>query len=194
MKMSGQGWAIWFVGLPGSGKTTLARGVYEYLQVQGHDVTLLQMDKRRKIYFPSPEYTVQERERAYALFVDEAADLTRQGKAVLMDGSAYRVEMRQYARQSIACFAEIFVQCELGEAMRREAARPKGEIVADMYAKALQRQKTGEQFEGLGDVIGVDIEFEVDPRAELIIDNTLLTKEETLRKALHFLDTWLHSD
>ncbi len=129
MNTSGQGWGIWFVGLPGSGKTTLARGVHEYLRAQGHDVTLLQMDKCRKNYFPSPEYTVQERERAYTLFVDEAAELTRQGKAVLMDGSAYLVDMRQYARQSITRFAEILFSVSLARQCVGKRRVPRGRLL-----------------------------------------------------------------
>jgi len=189
-----KGWAIWFVGLPGCGKTTLAKGVHEYLYAQGLDVVGLQMDKCRKIYFPDPQYTVQEREKAYAMFVNEAAELVKQGKGVLMDGSAYEISMRIYARQRIPRFAEVFVRCGLDEVIERESNRSNGGVVADLYKKALKRQKTGEQFEGLGEVIGVDVEFEVDADAELIIDNTLLSSDETLRKTLHFLDSWLGND
>lgn len=188
-----RGWAVWIVGLPGCGKSTLAKGVHEYLFAQGWDVAGLQMDKRRQVYFPDPKYTLEEREKAYAMFVDEAAELIRQGRNVVMDGSAYKVAMRTYARQRIPRFAEILVRCNLEEAIERETNRPNGVVIAELYKKALQRQRTGEQFEGLGDVIGVDVEFEVDPDAELIIDNSRLTKEETLGKAVHFLDSWLRS-
>ena len=188
------GWAIWFVGLPGSGKSALARGVRAHLVELGHDPVTMQMDALRKKYVPEPKYTPEERDLAYAAFVDEAADLVRQGRVVLMDGAAYKRSMRTYARQRIPRFAEVHVQCDLEEAMRREAGRPEGLVMADLYAKALKRRRTGEQFEGLGEVIGVDVEFEVDPGAEFIIDNTRLHKAETLRKTLHFLDTWLGSD
>lgn len=187
------GWAVWFVGLPGSGKSALARGVRKYLEEKGYDPLSLQMDKLRKKYVPDPKYTPEERDRAYGAFVDEAAGLVRQGRVVLMDGAAYKRSMRDYARQRIPRFAEVHVQCDLEEAMRREAGRPEGLVMADLYAKALRRKRTGEQFEGLGEVIGVDVDFEVDPGAEFIIDNTHLPKAETLRKTLHFLDTWLHS-
>ena len=188
------GWAIWFVGLPGSGKSALARGVRAHLVELGYDPVTMQMDVLRKKYVPEPKYTPEERDFAYAAFVDEAADLVRQGRVVLMDGAAYKRSMRTYARQRIPRFAEVHVQCDLEEAMRREAGRPEGLVMADLYAKALKRRRTGEQFEGLGEVIGVDVEFEVDPGAEFIIDNTRLPKAETLRKTLHFLDTWLGSD
>lgn len=156
-------------------------------------MTLLQMDRRRKAYFPIPTYSCEEREKAYLMFADEAAELTRQGKNVLMDGSAYEVSMRAYARRKIARFAEIFVRCDLDQAIVRETNRTGGEVVAEMYRKALERQKTGKQFDGLGEVIGVDVEFQIDPDAELVIDNTHLAREETLAKALHFLDSWLSS-
>ncbi|WFS61048.1 adenylyl-sulfate kinase [Pseudodesulfovibrio thermohalotolerans] len=186
-----RGWAVWIVGLPGSGKSTLARGVRAALAARGVDAMLLQMDERRKAYFPEPTYTAEEREAAYALFAEEAAGLTREGRNIIMDGSAYRVSMRRYARGLIPRFAEIFVHCDLETAMAREAGRPAGQVMANLYRKALERRKTGRSFEGLGEVIGVDVPFEQDPEAEFVIDNTALSREKTLGKTLHFLDTWL---
>jgi len=108
-----------------------------------------------------------------------------------MDGSAYKASMRRYARQRIDRFAEIFVKCDLAEAVRRESARPGGKVMAGLYEKALRRRETGEPVEGLGDVIGVDVEFETDDAAEFVVDNTRLTPDEALGKIMHFLDTWL---
>ena len=45
------GWAVWFVGLPGSGKSSISKRAYEYLRDKGMDVVYLQMDERRKKYF-----------------------------------------------------------------------------------------------------------------------------------------------
>ncbi|NDV20184.1 adenylyl-sulfate kinase [Pseudodesulfovibrio sp. JC047] len=187
----GNGWAIWIVGLPGSGKSTVAHGVHDVLTGRGIAAELLQMDARRRTYFPRPTYSVEEREKAYSLFVDEAVRYVRRGQNVVMDGAAYQRSMRASARQQIDRFAEIFIQCSLDEAIRREAARPDGMVMAGLYAKALHRKRTGEPCAGLGDVIGVDVAFEKDQNAEFIIDNTLLSPEETLRKVLHFLDTWI---
>ncbi|BDQ32823.1 adenylyl-sulfate kinase [Pseudodesulfovibrio portus] len=191
MDGSRQPWAVWVVGLPGSGKSTLAQGIHARLAGQGTEAALLEMDARRKSYFPNPAYTPEERESAYRMFVDEAAELVAQGNNVIMDGSAYKVSMRRYARHRIERFAEIFIKCDLPEAVRRESARPGGKVMAGLYEKALRRKETGEPVRGLGDVIGVDVTFEIDEDAEFVIDNTRLSREEALGKIMHFLDTWL---
>lgn len=188
------GWAVWFTGLPGSGKSTLARGATETLRERGLDVVHLEMDARRKEYFPEPEYTERERRQAYAMFADEAADLCVRGRNVIMDAAAHRISFRRRARERIARFAEIHVGCSVEEAMRRESERPQGKVKADLYRKALERQRTGREFEGLGEVVGVDVPFEEDPEAELSFDNTALSREEALRKVMHFLDRWLDRD
>jgi len=189
--VSHRGAAIWIVGLPGCGKSSIAQGIVRFLAKQEYDVVLLAMDDRRKEYFPKPEYTAQERDEAYALFIGEAVDLVSKGVFVVMDASAYKVEMRTLARRSILLFAEIFIHCELEIAIKRESLRAEGKIMAGLYEKALERKRTGRHFAGLGDVIGVDVEFEKNPDAEFILDNSYLTEEEALGKVLHFLDMWL---
>ncbi|MFK4764459.1 adenylyl-sulfate kinase [Desulfobaculum sp. SPO524] len=197
--MSGAGacgqtcWAIWVVGLPGSGKSNLARGIVDDLRKEGYAVQWLQMDARRKVYFPRPQYTAQEREAAYRMFAEEAAQMVENGVNVVMDGSAYQVAMRDYARQLIPNFAEVHVQCTLDNAMQREAGRPAGLVMAGLYEKALRRKETGEEVEGLGEVIGVDVPFEENPRAEFIIANDDIPKEETRRRTMAFVREWLRS-
>ena len=78
------GWTLWFTGLPGSGKSTIARAVHTALVGQGRDVAMLVMDERRKSYFPKPAYTAEERAQAYALIAREAAE--RHLGVVAVDG------------------------------------------------------------------------------------------------------------
>lgn len=165
------GWAVWFVGLPGAGKTTYARAVYHALRRRGDNVRYLSMDERRRAYVPSPSYTEEEREKAYRLFAEEAARIAEQGTNVIMDGTAPRLSMRHYARALVPEFAEVLVRCPLETAMCREASRPQGLVTVGLYRKALERKRTGRHFKGLGEVIGVDIPFEEDPAAECLIEN-----------------------
>lgn len=184
------GCAVWITGVPGSGKSSVARCVFRHLRDAGLDAVHHEMDRRRKTYFPKPRYTEEERAKAYELFIEEAATLAGQGKLVLMDATAHRAEMRHAARMRIDCFAEIMLVCSVEEAMRREQSRPEGLVMAGMYQKALERKASGRHFKGLGDVIGVDVFFEEND-AELVLDNTELSLEETCRAAIRFLDTWL---
>jgi len=193
------GWALWFTGLPGCGKSTIARAVHTELLGQGRDVALLVMDERRKAYFPRPAYTEEERKVAYALIAREAAELAAQGQGVILDATGHRLAARQEARALIPRFAEIFVRCPLAEAMRREAMRSldathhgktRGYVLPGMYAKALMRKRTGQPVPGLGEVVGVDVPFEEDAAAECVLD-ALRPVPENAAQVLAFLDGWL---
>jgi len=185
------GAAIWFTGLPGSGKSALARAVAEVLTSRGRPVTWLSLDARRKAYFPNPTYDTAEREQAYDRFVAEAAEMAAAGRIVLMDASAPKRAMRDMARARIPAFAEVHVRCSLETAMAREAARPQGLVMAGLYAKALERRATGRQFPGLGQVIGVDVPFEENPQAECVVDAEHLDIAQERDAVLAFLDDWL---
>ena len=188
------GAALWFTGLPGAGKSTLAGAVLDVLKKRGLDVVHLRMDDRRKHYTPRPMYTAKERAEAYRMFADEAAVLADQGTVVLMDGSGAQLDMRRYARSVIERFAEVHLRCGVTTAMKRESARPDGTVMAGLYAKAMKRKATGQKFEGLGQVIGVDVPFEEDPRAELVLDAAGLSVEAMRDKVLERFASWLRSD
>lgn len=184
------GGAVWFTGLPGSGKSTLARAVAEALRKRGVDLTLLEMDARRPAYSPRPTYDEAERDRAYGLFVREGAEYASQGRLVLMDASAPRLAMRALARGMIERFMEVHLRCPVRTAMERESSRPRGLVMAGLYAKAIRRKMTGERFEGLGQVVGVDVPFEEDPRAELTLDAASLSVEAMRDQVLARLAGW----
>jgi adenylylsulfate kinase len=194
------GWVLWFTGLPGSGKSTIAHSVHTALLGQGRDVALLVMDERRRSYFPKPAYTEEERKVAYELIAHEAAELAAQGQGVILDATGHRLAVRQEARALVPRFAEVYVNCPLPEAMRREAVRssqlpmgghPHGYAVTPgMYQRALLRRRTGEPMPGLGQVVGVDVPFEEDAGAECILD-ALQPVPENVARVLTFLDGWL---
>lgn len=193
------GWALWFTGLPGSGKSTIARAACQGLLAQGWDVQMLIMDERRKVYFPKPAYTAQERVAAYARLAEEAAELAAQGHGVIIDATAHRLEWRQAARELIPRMAEAHVRCPLAEAMRREAVRSlqaahhgktRGYVTPGLYAKALERKHSGIPVPGLGEVVGVDVAFEEDPAAECVLD-ALRPVEENAAAVLAFVCGWL---
>ena len=172
------GCVVWFVGLPGAGKSTYARAVIKELEGKGNDFVYLSMDEKRKTYFPNPQYTTEERSKAYRLFAQEAVSIARQGRNVIMDGTGPELWMRRYVRNLVPRFIEVMIRCPLKTAMDREQHRPEGRVMAGLYEKAIRRKNTGEQFEGLGDIVGVDVPFEENPNAECIIDSEQVNVEE----------------
>ena len=184
------GWVVWFVGLPGSGKSTFARAVLRALREKGEDAVCLSMDQRRQAYTAAPQYTETERSAAYRLFAEEAAGMARQGRNVIMDGTAHRQAMRAHMRGLVPRFAEVYVRCSLETAIRREKGRPEGRVMAGLYEKALERKRTGVSFAGLGEVIGVDTGFEEDPAAECVIDSERESIEQGRDRVLAFLSRW----
>lgn len=186
-----QGWAIWITGLPGCGKSSLARAVRDALAERGVQADILEMDALRKQWFPEPTYSSEERGMAYALLADEAVALTRRDRNVIIDATAPALAMRRAARSRIPRFAEAHVRCSVETAMRREEARPQGKVMAGLYRKALERKATGRQFEGLGLVPGVDVPFEEDPLAEVVVDGEAQGLEGARDALLNFLARWL---
>ena len=183
--------ALWFTGLPGSGKSAVARAVCDVASRHLARVELLELDVRRKAYIPEPTYSEAERETVYRLFAEDAAARCQDGcDLVIMDASAPQRAMRDYARSRMPAFAEIHIRCSLKTAMAREAARPQGKVMAGLYAKAMMRKATGRQFPGLGQVIGVDVPFEEDPQAECVVDADNRGIEACCDLVLDFLRHW----
>jgi adenylylsulfate kinase len=165
---------IWFCGLPGSGKTSIARAVSAELERQYHVPTiLLSMDSLRRKIFPNPRYTDEERDAAYRAFVVIASALAAAGRNVIMDGTGHKRVWREFARSEIPRFVEAYVKCPVEICIERETKRTdQPETRKQLYLDALQRLKTAKSFEGLGKVPGVDELFEESPKPDLLIDSS----------------------
>ena len=72
-------WVVWFTGLPGCGKTTIAQGVKARLRDRGIDVKVLELDEIRRVITPEPTYTDEEREVVYASLAYMAKLLSEAG-------------------------------------------------------------------------------------------------------------------
>lgn len=134
------GFVIWFVGLPAAGKTTVAQAVRTQLAERGIPSVLLDSDELRAMLTPTPTYSDSERAWFYRVLVQLAAWLARSGVNVLIAATANRQAYRQAAREQIARFAEVYVQCSLATCRQRD---PKG-----IYARAAQGQ--AEHTPGIG--------------------------------------------
>jgi len=154
-------WAIWITGLPGSGKSTVARAAAARLAEAGEPVALLELDRMRAVVTPHPTYSDSEREIVYRSLVFAAAALTEAGVPVVIDATGHRRAWRELARASIARFAEVQLDCPLDVARAREAARDTGAAPRAIYAGAAAPGAT---------VPGVNVPYERALTPELTID------------------------
>ena len=111
------GLVVWFVGLPSSGKSTLARQVASKLDRP----VLLDGDEVRACLHPSLGYTDEERDAFYETLAQLAALLARQGHVVLVPATANLRFFRQRARALAPKFLEVFVDTPLEECARRDS-------------------------------------------------------------------------
>jgi len=165
------GWAVWITGLPGSGKSTIARVVARRLLQQHVRTQLLSVEMLRKVLTPSPSYTEEERDIVYGALVFVAKLLTQNKVNVIIDATANRRRYRDAGRLSISRFAEVYLKCPLQVCMKREIRRKKRSgAPSRIYLKA----KTGAS----KTVPGVGVPYEESVSPELILDTSKLKPNE----------------
>lgn len=176
-------WVIWLTGCPGSGKTSVAR---EFSALLTCEYEMLRLDEFRKKLVPEPQYTEEEREIVYNAVGVMASLLAQHSVNVIVDATAHRKKWRDRARDLIDEFYEVYIKCPLDVCMQRESERIDNLIVSEMYRKAIERKKRIERGEKVrksevGDVIGVDVPYEVPENPELVIESERITPEEGAR-------------
>ena len=122
-KPARSGFAVWFTGLPASGKTSIAEETCRILSERGITIVLFDSDDLRRVLTPRPQYTDEERDWFYGVIVYLAEHLTKRGVNVAISATAPRQFYRAAARLHIEKFAEVYVDCP-EEVLR--ARDPKG--------------------------------------------------------------------
>jgi adenylylsulfate kinase len=163
---------IWLTGLPGSGKTTIAKGLHPKLKESGFKVEILDGDIVRKELSPELGFTKQDREIHAKRVVYLAKLLSRNGIISIVCLISPYQEFRRYARSEISVnnnFYEVYVKCSLETCIRRD---PKG-----LYKKAL----SGE----IKDLTGLQDPYEEPKNPELIVNTERQTLEECVNVILN---------
>jgi adenylylsulfate kinase len=151
------GFTLWFTGLSGSGKSTIAHLIGPELDRRGLVVEYLDGDTARTHLSKGLGFSKEDRDTNIERIGWVASRLTRQGGAVIVAAiSPYR-ETRAKARATVeefGPFVEIFVDASVEECARRD--------VNGLYAKALAGEIKG--------FTGVDDPYEEPEHPELVVD------------------------
>ncbi|HPJ30922.1 MAG TPA: adenylyl-sulfate kinase [Methanothrix sp.] len=154
-------WVLWFTGLPGCGKTTIAKGVKAGLEERGIKVKVLELDEIRRVITPNPTYSDQERDVVYASLAYMAKLLSEAGTNVIVDATANRRRYRDRARELIPRFSEVYIKASLASCIERERGRKAVYSPKGIYAKAGR--------EGAA-VPGVDVAYEEPLNPGVVVD------------------------
>ncbi|MGB0478269.1 MAG: adenylyl-sulfate kinase, partial [Parvibaculales bacterium] len=165
---------LWFTGLSGSGKSTIANAVEKKLHANGKHTFLLDGDNVRHGLNKDLGFTDAERIENIRRIGEVARLMTDAGLIVLTAFiSPFRAE-RDMARAMVADgdFVEIHVDTPLNVAEQRD--------VKGLYKKA----RAGE----LKNFTGIDSPYEPPEAPEITIDTTALSAEEAADLIIDYLD------
>ena len=156
-KVAGGGFTLWFTGLSGAGKTTIAHLVGPALEERGKIVEYLDGDVVRTHLSKGLGFSKEDRDTNILRIGWVASRLTRHGAAVIAAAISPYSETRDAARRMVepfGSFVEVFVHASVDECARRD--------VKGLYAKAFAGEIKG--------FTGVDDPYEAPEAAEIVIN------------------------
>ena len=171
----GGGFTLWFTGLSGSGKTTIAHLVGPELDRRSHIVEYLDGDTVRTQLSKGLGFSKEDRDTNIERIGWVASRLTRQGGAVIVAAISPYDETRRHARELVegfGPFVEVFVKASVEECARRD--------VKGLYEKAFAGEIKG--------FTGVDDPYEEPENAEIVIDTESQTPGESAQAVIAKLE------
>ena len=170
-----QGLTIFFTGLSGAGKSTVANALrIKLLEMGGRPVTLLDGDVVRKNLSSELSFSKEHRDLNIRRIGYVASEITKNGGIAICAPIAPYAAIRREVRETISAvggFVEIHVATPLSECERRDR---KG-----LYAKARAGLVKG--------FTGIDDPYEVPVNPEMVLDTTALTPDDCAQHILQKL-------
>ena len=162
--MSNKGFTIWFTGLSGAGKSTLSEALEERLEARERKVEILDGDIVRTHLSKGLGFSREDRDTNIKRIAFVCSLLTRNGVICISAAIAPYREARQWARQEIGNFVEVYVKCPLEVCRQRD--------VKGLYKLVDEGKLTG--------FTGVDDPYEEPEHPELVVETNKETIEESV--------------
>jgi len=169
------GFTLWFTGLSGSGKSTIAHLVGPELDERGAIVEYLDGDTVRTRLSKGLGFSKEDRDTNIERIGWVASRLTRQGGAVICAAISPYEETRGKARamvEEFGDFVEVYVKASVDACAQRD--------VNGLYAKAFAGEIKG--------FTGVDDPYEEPANPEITVDTETQTPEGSARHVVERLE------
>ena len=166
---------LWFTGLSGSGKSTIARKLEQTLFARGIHTFFLDGDNLRHGLNGDLGFSEADRVENIRRAAEVAKLAYAHGQLVLCSFISPFAADRAFARQILpeGRFVEIYVKCDLEVLKRRD---PKG-----LYAKALRGE--------IPEFTGISSPYEEPQTAELVVETDLESVDDIIGRILAYLTT-----
>lgn len=171
--LSQRGVTLWFTGLSGSGKSTIAIALERYLSSRGHLCRILDGDNIRCGINSDLGFSESDRRENIRRIAEVCKLFTSTGVITLAAFVSPTRDLRRMAAEIIGRddFVEIYVSTPIEECERRD--------VKGLYAKA----RRGE----IADFTGVSAPFEAPDAADIVIDTSNIGIDECVRQIMERL-------
>ena len=168
-----RGLMIWFTGLRGSGKSTIALGVERELHQRGLLCRILDGDNIRSGINAGLGFSAEDRRENIRRIAEVGKLFVDTGVVTLAAFVSPTNEYRQLARDIIGAedFIEVYVSTPLEECERRD--------VKGLYARA----RRGE----VKEFTGISAPFEVPEHPALCLDTSVLPLQESVRRVVELI-------
>ena len=162
---------IWFTGISGAGKTTVATLLQERFDSDGLENELLDGDVVRQYFDDDLGYTEKERIQNITRTAYAAGLLSKHGIIAIVAVIAPYYGVRDFIRQHTDNYIQVYVKVSVETAIRRD--------VKGHYKK----YEDGE----MENLIGVDDGYDIPRSPNLVLDTDLESPIESLEKLVSYL-------
>ncbi len=165
-----EGWVLWFTGLHGAGKSTIAGRLAKILRRKHILFILLDGDELRKTISSDLGYGIKDRNEHMKRVADLCRENTKNGLMVIASVASPTEKSRKYARKVLNKMLLVYVKCPPETAERRD--------IKGHYKKALKKEH------GFEDFLHGSYNFEEPENPDVVLDTDTETAEESAGKLM----------
>ena len=167
-------WTVWFTGLHGSGKSTIANKLIGILRSKNIEVELLDGDELRKTISSDLGYSLEERNEHMRRVADLCKKVTDKGIMAIASVASPTQKSRDYARKILRKMLLVHVKCPLEICAKRD--------VKGHYKNARENKGGFEHF------MKVSSSFEEPKNLDIILETDKETVDESVNNLLEKLE------